>query len=627
MATRALIIGVPHPNIPDAAGEAEAFAHWLRGSRPGDVDIDLRTTAETTSSTSLVRSVVDLVQRGAGKTSEFYFYFAGHGATVIGNDRIDPVLLTSDFTTPEDSGRCVLLLDELQAMLMRALGPAKHYYFIDACRYPVHGHAFNPVGLGLAFRPCPTGSAECWHKLYSAGVDALASGDGRFAAALLRGLRGEGTRERVGDAVGVKFGRLAQRLKEHVGATSDGSGCEGVLITGLENPQLTLHVDGAAPAHRYAVELFSSRPLHREEFAGDRHKLSVQPGDYWLAVHALHGPQPILVHQGQLSLFGDQTVALAPTRDLVDVSLSAASNPVMRLILSESITPLEVVPSPAPGPSTDFHAAIRSAVPGLHFGSELDPGMWLAALAAARGHPDDACAGIRLLCVYEDRTALPRVRLHDTGPWTDLAPHPAVPEVFVAQLDADVGQWTLSVRSPAGPLVRVVVRVVPGRATLVTLQPDRSSTGLAIYQHLLDAASDPHQLASSWRVQRDFARNRALIRGGALDRGLAAHLGEDTWDPRLALIAAFEALRRGLPLNAPSVRSAVDRLLAECSDWADVAALVRRHAGPTAPGLPVLTEASTLLSPPPLAPTGRWVHDQVWATWLQIGPPHATNPE
>lgn len=608
MTVRALVVGVPGPGIPDAGAEARAFADWLRATKGADVDLCV--TAEDTTAGALVRRIARLTRPDLGATDEFYFYFSGHGASFVGRTRIEPLLLTSDFTTPEESGRCVILLDELREVLARALGPGEHYYFVDVCRSLVTAESFNPAGLGLAVRPCERGLAECRHTLYSVALDRLAPGDGRFSARLLAALRGEGTREQIGEQVGIRFSQLMRVLPDADGDTNPS--CDGVIVTGLDKPRLTVRLRGAAPAGRTVVTLRGASGTQSATLVDAVATLAAFPGPYALEIEALNDDGGVLsLARDFITLTADRTLELelggpAGAR-LHTPAVLRVHAPTLRGTHLESASVRE---SPERVLRRVFER-IRQAAPGLLGASTNEPGIGLAALGMVDASVSST--GIRLVCAGESPRPPPRVRLDGAGTWRALAAHPECPGIFVTDLDAAAGPHALEV-TEGGPVVGMATHVVVGRRTLVTIHPRTSATGRAIHQYILSDGSEQAHLVSSYQVQRDFLRGRALVLDGAFDPRLTAGLGPSAWDPLRAWIAVFEAVRRELSLDVPVVGEVVDRLLADHGDWAD-AAVVRRLRGAVdvVQGLPVFAEARLYTSSPP--PAGRWVFDQIWTTW------------
>lgn len=590
MTVRALLIGVcEYPDagfapIDGATAEVAAFEQWLRRAKGGadgqtNLDIEVCTTPERTTRTKLTQIIHALATRGAGTTDEFFFYFSGHGVTFVDHQGIEPLLLTSDFAHPATSGGCVIPLDELREKLLRALGPGRHFYFIDACRNPISGTTLSPTTLGLILPMAATGMADCCHTVYSTGPDNFANNNAAFSAALTQALAGIAeSQDPTTLGVAVTFPKLAKFLKTKVRAVSVGSlDCEGVLwLPPQPEPQPI-----AAPPHTH---LFIA--------TGDSH------------FHGGIDLERITRHLADLA--GDRVLRsfsidrpVAHRRE----AYGRVHAGILRYLGNREDTPL--------------------TPPEFADGDERDLGLWLAALGSIRLRRARAKPGvIHILFARDADTVTLRARLGADGPWQLAAPVPRLFGVHALRFDRAAGSPTLSLQLGDGPVVHVVTHAPADRPTLITVHDDPlSTTGLEIHQYFVspNAPGELAHVAATWRVQRDFDHKRPLVHNGQLEPFLAQSLTPAGFDPMLALFAACELIRRGAAREHPQLRAAIDGLAAAHSALPDLAAL-RRHLDRTGElvGVPLLAEALALADSPTFAPADdrRLVYDQPWTTWV-----------
>lgn len=236
---RALILAIEHypraaglaQELPGTVEAAKRFYTWLTTSRkippenifvccddPWLPDLPAKNKRATTRD-AIKDTVIDLMDEGRDKTSEFFFYFSGHGLgwTAQAHERPLDVLVASDFRNLEISGdRCVPLA-EIQDLLERAVGGSDHYFIVDACRNVIPGASTRVTGLALAPSQHAELSDTTRYTLYSTSAGEVAAVRPDFPNALLRGLNGEGrAKDIVEGDFWVKFDRLFQYVRKQI---------------------------------------------------------------------------------------------------------------------------------------------------------------------------------------------------------------------------------------------------------------------------------------------------------------------------------------------------------------------------------------------------------------------------
>jgi caspase domain-containing protein len=252
----ALIIAIEnYPNVADGLARilpgtnaaAEVFRNWamtVKGVQEANVfacaepACAWRTTGTTRP--EIANALVNLVGQARDNADELYVFFSGHGIGFAETPYLPPidVLISSDFTTPSTSGPACILVSELKESLRVALGPGKHFYFIDACRNPMGRNDISPTGLGVVFGRSKLGNATTF-LLFSTAPGDVANVNSGFNAALLRGLKGSGrAKEWLGGSMHVTFDRLTSFVQK-----------------ALQKNDLEPEVRGPLAAHDSIVEL------------------------------------------------------------------------------------------------------------------------------------------------------------------------------------------------------------------------------------------------------------------------------------------------------------------------------------------------------------------------------------
>jgi hypothetical protein len=185
---------------------AKTFHDWLTSKQPkletivvcsDDPTFPGRTHGATAQ--DIRNAIRDLHAQGAGSgmgTEELFVFVSGHGFLFEGpGRRAADVIVGADFTSPAVGGASCLPLDGIQHELRRALGPGRHYYFIDACRNLISADDIEvgPLGVRLAKS---SQSEPRVYTLFSTSRLAVAPDASPFAGHLVEGLRGHGRAKR-----------------------------------------------------------------------------------------------------------------------------------------------------------------------------------------------------------------------------------------------------------------------------------------------------------------------------------------------------------------------------------------------------------------------------------------------
>ena len=234
MANWALIIAVENypnmtsgmeRNLPGTNAAAEAFRTWVATKKVpianviacAGAECDWRTAGTTRG--EIVGAIAELVGKARDICDELYVYFAGHGFG-FSADPDEPaidVLLGSDFSRPVLSGSVCIRFQEVKERLRVALGPGKHFYFIDACRNQINSTEIRPAIFEVVLGRSKRGNATTY-TLFSTSPGEIAVVATGFNDALLSGLRGGG-RAKVwdGGTMYVTFDSLCGYVQKRLG--------------------------------------------------------------------------------------------------------------------------------------------------------------------------------------------------------------------------------------------------------------------------------------------------------------------------------------------------------------------------------------------------------------------------
>lgn len=310
MAARALIIGIE--NYPGAVGIASelpgtlesaiAFRDWLRGKwkREGVTDVQIVFCSEPrvrggrgATARDIRKALQFLHAEGQNATDELFVYFSGHGFTYNTPEDRSDILVAGDYEDAALSSDSCLPLDQLVYWLRRALGPGRHYYFIDACRNALDGAT---ILRGRILPPTSQTSGEAsTFILQSVQPGEVAEADGDFAKHLLGGLSGTGIAkawdDRFSNAMVVRFDSLRDHLnavvkRRPVYGRIEGIEGERAAILATLRPVPTVkclvQVEGLAEGARGRLSAIGFRRNERSshDIVGPSSEIALRPDDY-----------------------------------------------------------------------------------------------------------------------------------------------------------------------------------------------------------------------------------------------------------------------------------------------------------------------------------------------------------
>lgn len=307
MTARAFIIAIEEyetlPRLNGVNNDANEFHDWLvqkKGLSPTSIfacadkrfcpwaTAGTKSSEITTELFNLWKKVTDW-EDGGDATTEFFFYYSGHGFanTKTINDKPVDHLVASDFQNAILSGDKCLEFYKIKESLYRSLGPVTHYYFIDACRNT--NNDVKPTGLSFNPPQAKNGSTGASFWLFSTAKQELAARDSEFARALVDGLSGIGS---AADWYKTKFwvmftnlweyvdGRIQQRSPQQVDSDQEGKG-RGLILEVKPIPQYECEivVDNAKPTDEFTLSISTQgSPPAQSKFQGGSHKFKSLPG-------------------------------------------------------------------------------------------------------------------------------------------------------------------------------------------------------------------------------------------------------------------------------------------------------------------------------------------------------------
>ena len=310
MTARAFIIAIEkYDTLPTLDGvnvDANSFYSWLvdkKGLRPdsifGCADKTVCPWATTGTTVgeivnelfNLWRKVTQMADTGDA-TTEFYFFYSGHGLanTKTSNDKPVDHLVASDFTDPMRGGRQCLEFYQIKENLYRSLGPVTHYYFIDACRNT--NYDVKPAGTGFNPPVAANGSTGATFWLFSTAQKEVAARDSGFAQALVDGLNGEGeAKDWYKNKLWVIFTNLYEyvdkqiRGPQQVDSDQEGKG-RGLILEVKPIPKYfcEIKVENADPEDEFTLMVSHGGKNEEYKFKGDSYKFSVAPKYYDIAL-------------------------------------------------------------------------------------------------------------------------------------------------------------------------------------------------------------------------------------------------------------------------------------------------------------------------------------------------------
>lgn len=268
----------------------------------GCVDHPYEWRTAGTTCVEVFSQVEKLVETGSNNTAELYFFFAGHGLLYTDRDftRAIDVLVCSDFTTKNKSGRACLQLQEVQEQLWSAMGPGHHYYFVDACRNRATHEEIKLAGTGVIF----TASAKkkpYRYTLYSTIKGMAAEVDSGFSTVLVAGLAGSGRAkawDEEKDELWVRFNSLSNYVgaklpDQTVDPNNDGGEGRILHLDPIPESECKIKIENASAADKFKlVAKARFRETGPFEFKGDTFSLKLPPFFYNLEL--THASLPVV---------------------------------------------------------------------------------------------------------------------------------------------------------------------------------------------------------------------------------------------------------------------------------------------------------------------------------------------
>jgi len=556
-----------------------------------------------------------------------------------------------------------------------------HYYFIDACRNNVSERDVKVGSLGLNYQPSSKKKPPIY-TLYSSTTGTLAAADESFPTALLEGLNGRGrAKRRYQQAYAVLFDALRTYIEQRLNTELDErteSGRDGVirLLDGALQYECAISIDNAEAADEFDVEVMNDRQQTLQQlrftFSGKKRSFKAPPDDYYVRVR-LVTPVATDMVMPDSPVHADlyENCALTYAKEAVrfrGINLPRGGPPPPPAPRAE---PPDTLAPPAPPPRDIPRSPLRRgllrAIPGHHTGDAVDFSetlgpmrdqgldMWLAIIGASRitGGPDDYSklgplplttfqnvapgeAPFYVLAGFDQPYVDFRAVLapHWEWPPVPVPPHPVFPNLFemVEHVSGPAHRY-LTVQVDQSAPVTVGVCSLPNRATLVTVTRDATGS-LRIQQFMftlkgrgvegfpgvteLDAVSTPLRLARRCvEVQRAFAKSQDI--GDVLSASeLEFLLYFKWWEPIVAVLAAYELVRRGELGSLPTV---VNNLRGFFGGLPDTEALAKLAGlGWTPPSTPPLVlegfQALDLMEGDPRIPPGNaLLFRGPWTMW------------
>lgn len=249
-----------------------------------------RTTG--TSRREIVDAFTDIVTKSRYAADELYVFFSGHGIG-FSKDPNDPaidVLVGSDFVSPAASGGACLIFQEVKESLRVAVGPGKHFYFIDACRNPMQSGDIRPATLDVVWGRSGKANATTY-VLFSTAPGDIANVSSGFGVALLSGLKGsERAKTWVGGKMYVTFESLCafvQRALKKSDLDPEKRGpADDRIVELVPVPVSTCQVEvlNAAADDTFLLKIADVRQAQRGpvNFQGPKKSVPLPPEDYLL---------------------------------------------------------------------------------------------------------------------------------------------------------------------------------------------------------------------------------------------------------------------------------------------------------------------------------------------------------
>lgn len=249
-----------------------------------------RTTGTTRR--EILDAFTDIVTKSRYAADELYVFFSGHGIG-FSKDPNDPaidVLIGSDFVNPAASGGACLIFQEIKESLRVALGPGKHFYFIDACRNPMQTGDIRPATLDVVWgRPGKANATT--YVLFSTAPGDVANVSSGFGGALLDALKGLARAKTwVGGRMYVTFESLCAYvqlvLKKNDLDPEKRGPADGNIVELVPVPITKCEVEvlNASPHDDFLLKISDVRQAQRPpvNFQGPKKTVPLPPEDYLL---------------------------------------------------------------------------------------------------------------------------------------------------------------------------------------------------------------------------------------------------------------------------------------------------------------------------------------------------------
>jgi hypothetical protein len=214
------VVGGLAQKLPDTNRAAALFRDWVievKNAPASNViscaGAGLPWRTKGTTRQEIVDAFNWLVINARDQADEVYVLFSGHGIG-FSDDLVD-VLIGSEFADPATSGPACLRFSEVRERLRVALGPGKHFYFVDACRNKMTKDDIDPTtSIGSVWGRSKLGNATSY-VLFSTAPGDVARVDSGFNSAVLRGLQGNGRAKTwIGGKMHVTFNYLSSYVQQ-----------------------------------------------------------------------------------------------------------------------------------------------------------------------------------------------------------------------------------------------------------------------------------------------------------------------------------------------------------------------------------------------------------------------------
>lgn len=314
--------------LPGSNDAGEKFLQWattVRQVPPENVIACGKNRLWATTGTTrdeIMGAFDSLVVRARGNADEVYIFYSGHGIGFSEEPDAPPidVLIGSDFAEPTTGGAACMRFQDIKERLRVAMGPGKHFYFIDACRNPLGPRQIRPRGVESVWGNLGRGNATTYVLFSTAPGDVAKVGTG-FSAALLDGLHGTGrAKVWVGGKMYVTFESLCTYIQKRLNKDDldpEKKGPKDGAITELSPIPMSkcdVEVVNAAGGDQFTIKATDLRRGQRDPvpFVGQRTTVQIMPDDYFFEVRTAQGeavPQmdPPLDAAG-VDLYEDRTV-------------------------------------------------------------------------------------------------------------------------------------------------------------------------------------------------------------------------------------------------------------------------------------------------------------------------------